>query len=114
MSFQEKQLGQHRENSTNAVSVYSPANSVTGIIKEVTLCNTTGVAATFRLFLDDDGTTYDQTTAKYYDESLAANTTKPIKCFWPMNNPAGNLAFQNGTANAITITVDGAEIDVSQ
>jgi|TARA_R110000796_G_scaffold29536_1_gene79719 hypothetical protein len=113
MAFQEKQLGQHRENSTNAVSVYSPANSVTGIIRNITLCNTSTSSATFRIFLDNDGTTYNETTAKYYDTALAAKTTLQLGVFWAMNNPAGNLAFQNGTANAITITADGAEIDIS-
>ena len=113
MAFQEKQLAQHRENSTNAVSIYSPGNSQTAIIKTITLCNTTGSAATFRLFLDDDGTTYDESTARYYDKSLDGKATLEINTFWAMNDPDGNLAFQNATANAITITVDGAVIEVS-
>ena len=110
MAIQEQQLAQHRENSTSAVSIYSPSAGQTVIIKTVTLCNTTSSAATFRIFMDDDGTTYDQTTAKYYDASLAANSTLDLSVFWAMNNSNGNLAFQNGTANAITITVDGAVI----
>jgi len=104
--FQEKQLAQHRENSTSAVSIYAPASSETAIIKSVTLCNTTGSPATFRLFLDNDGTTYDQSTARCYDKSLAANESLELSVYWIMTG--GNLAFQNSINNAITITVDGA------
>ena len=110
MAIQEKVLGQARENSTNAVSVYSPGSDVTAIIKSVVLCNNTSNDETFRIFLDDDGTTYDQNTALFYDVPLAANTTVEISCYWPMNNSSGNIAYRSSAANAITITVFGLEI----
>ena len=110
MALQEKQLGQHRVNSATATSVYSPGASTTAIIKSVVVCNQTGAADTFRLFLDDDGTTYDQTTALYYDVAIAANTTIQIDMYWPMNDATGNLATRNATANALTFTVFGAEV----
>lgn len=109
-TIQEQTLGQARENSTNAVSVYSPAIKTTAVIKTVVLCNQTGSAATFRIFLDDDGTTYSEATALFYDAPLAANSTVTIDTFWTMNNVDGNLAYRSNTANAITITVFGAEI----
>lgn len=110
MAFQEKQLGQNRINSTTATSIYSPGASTTAIIKAVTICNQTAIAATFRLFLDDDGTTYDQTTSLYYDVAIGANTTVLIDTYWPMNDANGNLATRSGTANALTFTVFGVEI----
>ena len=110
MAFQEKQLGQHRINSTTATSLYSPGASTTAIIKSVVVCNQTASAATFRLFIDDDGTTYDQTSALYYDVSIAGNTTIQIDTYWPMNDANGNLATRTGTANAITFTAFGVEI----
>ena len=109
-ALQEKQLAQARENSTNAVSIYSPAEKITAIIKSVALCNQTGSNATFSIFVDDNGTTYDESTALYFGEALAANTTREINAFWAMNDATGNLAYQSNTANAITITVFGAEI----
>jgi len=109
-AIQEKQLGQARENSTNAVSVYSPAISVTAIIKSVVICNQSGAPATFRIFLDADGTTYDQTTALYYDSAIAAATTVQIETFWPMSDVAGNLAYRSSVSNALTISIFGAEI----
>lgn len=110
MAFKETQLGQARENSTNAVSVYSPASGVRGIIKNISLCNTTASMVTFRIFLDNNGTTYDQSTARYYDAPLPGNSTLELIVWWPMADSTGNLAYQSGVANAITITVDGVEI----
>lgn len=110
MAIQEKQLGQARENSTNAVSVYSPDPSVTAIIKSVVICNQTATDETFRLFVDDDGTTYSQSTALFYDVPIEANTTIELQVYWTMNNSSGNIAYRSSTANSITITVFGAEI----
>ena len=109
-TIQEKQLGQARENSTNAVSVYSPAASTTAIIKGIILCNTTTAAATYRVFLDDNGTTYDQSTALFYDAPIGPNETISIDTFLAMSDATGNLAYRSSSANAITITVFGAEI----
>ena len=110
MPFQEKQLGQARENSTNAVSVYSPGAGTTSIIKSIFLSNTSGANATFRLFVDDDGTTYDETTSIGWDVDILANQMIEIDCFVPMNNASGNFAYRSSVANAITITLFGAEI----
>ena len=110
MAMQEKQLGQARENSTNAASIYSPAASTTAIIKSLVVCNQSGARATFRIFLDDNGSTYDQSTAMFYDIPLPANTTIQIDTYWCMNNQSGNLAYRSSVANAITITVMGVEI----
>ena len=109
MAFQEKQLGQARENSTNAVSVYSPTSGTT-VIKSIFLANTSGADATFRLFVDDDGTTYDQSTAIAYDVDILADQMVEIDCFIAMNNTSGNFAYRSSVANAITITLFGAEI----
>jgi len=110
MAFQEKQLGQKRENSTNAVSVYSPAAEVTAIISSIRICNNTGSSRTFSLFVDDDGTTYDESTAIYFNSPLTANETLAIDGFMAMNNSSGNLAYSSSLANAVTITVFGAEV----
>ena len=110
MAFQEKQLGQARENSTNAVSVYSPGSGVTGIIKTIFLANTSGLDARFRLFVDDDGTTYDESTAIAWDVDIEADQMIEIDCFVAMDNSSGNFAYRSSVANAITITVFGAEV----
>ena len=110
MAFQEKQLGQARENSTNPVSVYSPAASTTTIISSIRVCNTTASTRKVRIFMDDDGTTYDESTALYFDVPIDGNLTLSIDCFFAMNNSNGNFAYRTDLANALTITVFGAEV----
>lgn len=110
MAIQEKQLGQARENSTNAVSVYSPGASETAVIKSVVLCNNTSAPLDFSIFCDDDGTTYDESTALFFEEPLPAKSTLQIDTYWPMNNSAGNIAYQSSVANALSITLFGALI----
>lgn len=110
-TYQEKQLGQSRDNDTSTHSVYSPGIDVTAIITTIVLANTSDATATIRVFIDDDGTTYNQTTAIAYDILIARGASEIIMGFFPMNNPSGNLAYQQGTANAITITILGVEIE---
>lgn len=110
MKIQEKQLGQLRPANTTAASLYSPGAGVTTIIASVVVCNTTGTSAKFRVFLDDDGTTYDETTALFYDVDIEANTTVQVDTFYAMNNSSGNLAVRTDTNDALTFTCFGAEI----
>ena len=110
ITLQEKQLGQKRENSTNAVTVYSPGASTTAIIKGIIIANTSGAAATYRLFLDDDGTTYDESTALAWNVPIVADSVIHIDTFHAMNNSSGNFAYRSSVANALTITLFGAEV----
>lgn len=100
-------LSQTRPAGTSAASVYSPAASAN--ITLILICNTTASVATFRIFLDDDGTTYDQTTALFYDMALGANTTTEINGDWWMTTASSNLAVASGTGSALTFTVFGEE-----
>jgi len=110
MAFTETQLAQVRENSTSVVSVYSPPASTKTMIKTILLCNTTNSSVTYRLYMDDVGGTYSEATALAWDIPLAANTTDEWCGAYPMSDPNGNLAYKSSVANAITITVFGAEI----
>ena len=110
MSMQEKQLGQARPADTNAVSIYSPGSGVTGIIKNIVICNTSGAIAKMRIFLDDDGTTYDETTALFWDVEIDADSSIQLDSHQGMNNSSGNLAVRTDTANALTFTVHGVEV----
>ncbi len=108
-----KLLGQARPANTTAVTIYSPPVNVWTEITKVIICNTSGSSAKFRLFLDDDGTTYDQTTALYYDAVVAADDTIEVPSqgnngFF-MNIAAGNLAVRTDTNNALTFSVFGIE-----
>ena len=67
----------------------------------------TGSADTFAIYLDDDGTTYNEETALYHDVSIDANTTVVLSIYLPMSNSAGNLAVEAATTDAVTFTVAG-------
>jgi hypothetical protein len=105
-----KQLGQLRPANTTAASLYSPAANTQAIIRSITICNTSGAAAAFRIFLDDNGTTYDETTAHYWDISVGADATVSLDVFWAMNDSTGNLAVRTDTNDAFTFTAYGEEI----
>lgn len=109
-TIQEKQLGQSRPSGTSAVSIYSPAADTTWIGKTMLICNTTAGAVAFSVYHDEDGTTYDQSTALFYTVPLSANETMNVSLFIAGSNSSGNVAVQTDTANAITFTMYGAEI----
>lgn len=109
-----KQLGQSRPSGTTAASIYSPASGIRAIVKTIFVANNTGSAATFRLFHDEDGTTYDESTALDFDVSVSANSTTLLTDLnIGMINSSGNLAVRTGTGNALTFTVYGEEFDIS-
>ncbi len=110
MALQEKQLGQLRPANTTAASLYSPAASTTAILRTLHVSNTTASSAKYRLFVDDDGTTYDETTAIAFDITLPANTTDTHEFHVAMNNSTGNFAVRTDTANALTFSLHGVEI----
>ena len=109
MALQEKTLGQLRPSDTNAVSIYSPGVGVTAIIKTILIVNTSGAAASARLFLDDDGATYDESTTIGWDVPISTFRPEPLTMFLGMDNFSGNLAVRSSVANALTFTVSGAE-----
>jgi hypothetical protein len=110
-TIQEQQLGQVRNTlGGTAESAYSPGASETAIIKSITVCNNTGSADSYSIFLDDDGTTYSEETCLFFDQAIAANETHILSVYWPMNNSAGNLAVEAATTDAVTFTVFGAVI----
>ena len=105
-----KQLGQLTPANTTAASLYSPAASTETLVKSIVICNTSSGAVTYRVFHDDDGTTYNTTTALYYDVSLAANTSIVLEFNLVMDDSTGNLAIRTSVADDLTFTCYGAEI----
>ena len=105
-----KELGQLRPANTTAASVYSPGSNITARIESIFVCNTTASAAAFRIFVDKDGTTYDETTALFFDSAIAANTTVLIEGLIYIINSAGNLGVRTDTNSALTFTAYGVEM----
>lgn len=80
-------------------------------VTRIIVCNTTGSAASYSIYHDDDGSTFDQTTALFYAVSLAANSTDVIDFGGAgggvMVSKTGQIAVQTGTGSALTFSLYG-------
>ena len=111
MAIQEQQLGQVRNTTGGtAEALYSPGANETAIIKSIVVCNQTGSADVYSIFLDDDGTTTDEETALFFDVPIAANDTHILSVYWPMSVDAGSLGVEAATTDAVTFTAFGLVI----
>lgn len=102
------QLGQSRPATTAAASLYSPADGVVAKVEKVVVVGT--AAAVASIFHDENGTTYDQSTALMYDRTVAANESIIFEIGAYMNDPSGNLAVKTSVNSALTFTAYGTEI----
>lgn len=108
-----KELGQVRPANTSNTLAYSPPANARGQILLVAVCNTSGADATFRLFVDKDGTTYDETTAIIWDEKAPPGLTQFLqfvdKSGMRLETSSSNLAVRSSVGNALTFTIYGRE-----
>lgn len=110
MAWQEKLLFQSRPAGTTAATAYSLPASTTTIIKTIVVVNTSGAAATFRLFMHNTGSTYDETTAIAWDVSLSAGAVQQFDGFYVLNGTGATFGVRTNTANALTFSGFGPEI----
>jgi hypothetical protein len=104
-----KQLGQTRPPTAGTfVSIYSPGTGITASSLVLTIANTSGADTTYRIAQDDNGTTYDETTALAWDVAILADTVVKVNV-GPMADSSGNLAVTSGANNALTFTLHGIE-----
>ncbi len=105
-----KQLGQTRPSDAIAVSIYSPASHFRTEVRKVIVTNTSSTATTFRIFHDEDGTTYDETTALFWNTPIDAGETVSIEEeFWMLGANGGNVAVRSGSGDSLTFSLYGAE-----
>ena len=105
-----QQLGQLRPANTTAASIFSPGSGETGHIKGIFICNLTALVVKYRLFVDDDGSTFDETTALFFDIEIKANATHVLKLSGfeiSMDDETGNFGVRTDTNNALNFTLFG-------
>ena len=61
------------------------------------------------MFIDEDGTTYDETTALFWEEALAANTSRILSDLSIWLPQGANLAVNVETTVTMTFTFFGIE-----
>lgn len=110
------QLGQLRPGDTNNASIYTA--TLRTEITRVVICNTTGTAADARLFHDDDGSTFDQTTALLFDKAIPANDVVEVLAGSEGSGihvaVGGQIGVRTATLDALTFTLYGVTEDLSR
>ena len=105
--------GQLRPSNTTAAPLYTA--TLKSEVTRILIANTTGSAATFRLFHDDDGTTMDETTALVWDNSIAAGAYVDLQAYLDGAGitiaAGGSLGCRSGTGNALTFSVYAVVLD---
>lgn len=104
--------------NTSAATLYTQSNLPVLEVTAICVCNTTGTAATFRLFHDQDGTTYAANNALYYDKSVPANDSIWIRAesmgAGIFLSEGDSLGIQSGTADALTFSAYGVGAQVAR
>lgn len=107
-------IGQLRPADTAAATLVSAPAAARGVrlsVVRIVACNVSGAAATIRIFHDDDGTTYDQTTALYYDAPLGPGQSMEILAYSPSGGlgvaPGGSIGCRSSVGSAVTFTAYG-------
>jgi len=105
--------GQLRPANTTAATLYTA--TLKSEVTRILIANTTGSAATFRLFHDDDGTTMDETTALVWDNSVASGAYVDLQAYLDGAGitiaAGGSLGCRSGTGNALTFSVYAVVLD---
>tara|TARA_Y100001938_G_scaffold56419_1_gene78620 strand:- start:211 stop:567 length:357 start_codon:yes stop_codon:yes gene_type:complete len=107
-------LGQARPSDTNNATLYTA--SLKTEIGRIIIANTSGSAATFRLFHDQGGSTYDESNALAFDVSIATGAINDALQSFQMGNgitlaPTDTLGIRSSVANALTFTIYGVVSD---
>jgi hypothetical protein len=110
-------LAQIRPVGTTAVTLLTVPTGGRGVryaISRIQVANTSAGAATWRLFHDDDGTTYDETTALFWDSSVSVGQVASNQAVSPFSaifmKPGATLGFRSSVGNALTVSVYGTVI----
>lgn len=106
---QSNQIGQARPANTTAVSVINPNAGEVIRVNMLLVANVSASGLTFRLFHDPSGTTFDETTALFFDSDLRANESHMIR-FDPairLSSTSENLAVRSSSGNNLNFIFYG-------
>lgn len=106
-----KILGQSRPANTSNADLITVGASKAQVISSLTVCNTTGSAATYRIFARIAGAAAAEGNAVAYDVAIAANDTVGLTLGLCLA-ATDKLTIRSGTSNALCFTAFGSEIDV--
>lgn len=103
------QLAQLRPDGTTAVSLFSPDENRRYHIELVNVCNVSAAATNITIYHDEDGSTYDETTALVWNYVLGIGEVFQFESQLTGDLKAGNLAVKTSVADAANFTAYGNE-----
>lgn len=105
-------LAQSRPSGTSAASIYSPQAHRKAIITQIIVVEVAGGTSQASVFVDPDGTTYDESTALQFEKASTAKgvTTHTFGDGLEIGED-GNVAVKSQTGSAHTYWVLGRELD---
>jgi hypothetical protein len=104
-----KVLGQSAPADTNNANLYTVPASTEAVISSLIIANTTGTAATCRVFVRINAAAAAASNAILYDASVAANSVATFTLGITVD-ATDVITVQSGTANALTFHAYGSEI----
>lgn len=104
-----KVLGQAAPADTNNADLITVGSGKSMVISTISVTNTTGTAATCRIFVRVAGATATTSNALAYDVSIPANDLKAITIGLTLA-ATDVVTVRTGTANALTFQAFGSEI----
>lgn len=110
MAGAQKTISGPADMANAAANIYTPTTGVDDFITQIHVCNRTGTAATFRLFLGLTGGSAAGTNLAF-DKNVPANDFVQLN-FYPALRRTGASQFISGFASAATtlvITVIGTQ-----
>ena len=107
-TFVELQIAQAKPAGTSATTAFAASGS-RYVVRQVCLSNNTGAASNVDIWLDDDGTTYNNTTQIYGAKAIPTDTTIVIDVYWPVAD-GGSIGVATSTGGAVNFTFYGVEM----
>lgn len=109
MAIAYKILGQSAPSDTNNADLYTVPSLKSTVVSTIAIANVTGTAATYRIFVRQNGAVAALSNAFAYDVSAAANTTTTITI--GMTLAAGDvISVRSSVSNALTFHAFGSEM----
>lgn len=109
MSAPASLLAQVSPGTTGAVTAF--VATLRTEIKRIVVCKTNSDSGAYSIYHDDDGTTYNASTALYLNKTLAGSTTDLIDAHDEgagiSLSPGGSLGVQSASASAMTFSIYG-------
>jgi len=93
--------------TTSAATLYTTPALTRALVKEISVVNTTGAAATFDVYLVPSGGTAGTTNALFYQQPLAAKATLQWNGLQVLN--AGQTIQVKASVSGLTVVSSGGE-----